>query len=184
MKKWLWIASIIVALLTVLSITNTFALFETDASASSELEIGKWKIKVNNNDISLAQTITLNNFTYSASSHTANGYFAPGRSASFDVVIDASESDVSVEYELDIDDSAIEDHPNISFSIMNLGTNEVINDTNYNGLIRLSDQNRSITLRIFLVWSNVLANDPDDTALIGEELEFLITADFKQYLGS
>jgi hypothetical protein len=183
MKKRIWLIVLISFLITVLSISSTFALFETNAGAESELDIGKWKILVNDNDISLAETITLNDFTYSTSSHTQDGYFAPVRSASFDVEIDTSQSDVSVIYELNIDDSALEDHPNISFNIVNLNTNQSINSTTYGGIIYLNDQDRTVTLRISLVWADVLANDPDDTALIGEELEFVINANFKQYLG-
>lgn len=183
MNKKLWLIVLIAFLITVISITGSYALFETEGVANKELEIGKWKILVNDEDISLANTITLNDFTYSASSHTEDGYFAPGRSASFDIEIDTSESDVSVMYDLDIDDSALDDHPNISLNIINLNTNESLSANNCSGVILLSDQNRTITLRMTLVWSNVAANDPDDTALIGEELEFLINANFKQYLG-
>ena len=183
MKKRLWIIAFIVLLITVVSITGTYALFETEAVAEEEFDIGRWVIKVNNSDISLAHTITLNNFTYSTSTHTEDGYFAPGRSASFNVIIDASDTDVSVEYELDIDDSVLDDHPNISFNIVNTNTNESLNGTTYSGVIGLNDQNRTISLMITLVWANNAQYDPNDTDLIGDELEFLINANFKQYLG-
>ena len=183
MKKRLWIIAFIVLLITCISITGTYALFEADASAEQEFDIGRWVIKVNNNDISLAHTITLNDFTYSTSTHTQNGYFAPGRSASFDVVVDASDTDVAVEYSFDIDDSALDDHPNISFNIVNTDTNESISGTTYSGIIGLNSQNRTVTLSITLVWSNNSQYDENDTDLIGEELEFLINANFKQYLG-
>jgi plastocyanin domain-containing protein len=183
MNKKLWLIVLIAFLITIISISGTYALFETNGESSNELEIGKWKIYVNDEDISLAQTITLNDFTYSVNSHTEDGYFAPGRSASFDIEIDTSESDVSVMYDFDIDTSALDDHPNISLSITNLNTNQVLSTNNCSGVILLSDQNRTITLRMTLNWQNTNVNDPDDTALIGEELEFLITANFKQYLG-
>ena len=183
MRKKIWFIVIIAVTLTIFSIVNTFALFETNGYSDTEMEIGKWKIYVNDVDISVANTITLDDFVYSASSHTDDGYFAPGRSATFEIEIDASESEVAIEYSLEIDDSAIEDHPNISFSITNLDTNQVINDTEYTGVINLNDSDRTINLSIALNWANNTLYDEDDTELIGEELEFLIQANFKQYLG-
>ena len=184
MNKRIWIIVFIAFVITLLLITNTYALFETNANAESTLDVGKWKIKLNNQDISLAQTITLNDFTYSASQHTDDGYFAPGRSASFDIIVDTSETDVSVEYEFSIDDSAIDDHPNISFSIVNLSTNESLVGTTYSGIIPVNAQNKTLTLRITLAWVNNSNYDENDTSLIGEDLEFVINAHFKQYLGS
>ena len=184
MRKKIWLIAIITLLITVFSIVSTYALFETNASGDSIMEIGKWKIYLNDVDISTANTITLNDFTFSGSNHIQNGYFAPGSSAIFDIEIDASESDVSIAYDLDIDDSALDDHPNIAFSITNMNTNQSINSNTYSGVIGVNDQNRVINLRISLVWSNNASYDENDSILIGDELEFLITADFEQYLGS
>lgn len=184
MRKKIWLIAIITLLITVFSIVSTFALFETNASGDGIMEIGKWKIYLNDVDISTANTITLNDFVFSGSNHTQNGYFAPGSSATFDIEIDASESDVSIAYNLDIDDSVLDDHPNIAFSITNLNTNQSISSNTYSGVIGINDQNRVIQLRISLVWTNNVSYDENDTALIGEELEFLITADFEQYTGN
>ena len=103
------------AIITTLVVAKTYALFETNATSSKNLSIGAWHIEVNGEDISLAETITLDDFTYTGSTHTESGYFAPGSTAVFDIEIDASDCDVSVGYELTIDDSAIDDYPNIYF---------------------------------------------------------------------
>ena len=184
MKKTIWLISIIALLLTMLILADTYGLFETNASADSELTIGKWKIKVNDVDISLVQSITLNDFTYSASQHTADGYFAPGRSAQFEIEIDASECEVSVEYDFVIDDSQIEDYPNIYFTIEDVDTGNTIVSSSYSGTILLSDVSRVKTLRVNLNWVNNPLYDESDTSTIGKTLSFIIDADFKQYLGS
>ena len=114
--------------------------------------------------------------------HTEDGYFAPGSSAVFDIVIDARETDVSVLYDLSIDDEAIQSYPNIAFSITNLNTNETLDTNSYEGIIRLNDQNRVVTLRISLDWQDVLEYDESDSSLIGGELEFILNANFKQYI--
>lgn len=171
-------------LLTILTIVDTYGLFETNAAATSDLTIGKWKIKVNGTDVSLAEQITLSDFTYSVSQHTADGYFAPGRTAEFTIEIDTSECEVAVEYDFDIDDSEIEDYPNIYFSIEDMDTGSQIISNNYSGVSLLSDNNRVKTLKLYLNWVNDPQYDESDTSTIGKTLSFIIDADFKQYLGS
>ena len=164
-------------------IVDTYGLFETNASAESELTIGKWLIKINGSDASLSEQITLSDFTYSASQHTADGYFAPGRTAEFEIEIDTSECEVAVEYELDIDDSEIEDYPNIYFSIEDMDTGNQIISNNYQGVSLLNDASRVKTLKLYLNWVNNPLYDESDTSTIWTTLSFIIDADFKQYLG-
>ena len=183
MKKRIFIVAIIFLIITLLVVLDTFALFETNGTASTEFEIGKWKIYVNDEDISVQQAITLDDFVYSSTSHTESGYFAPGMSATFDVEIDASESDVSVEYELTIDDSSIADYDNIYFSITNTATNQVITSSSYSGVIYLSDVNRTITLQVSINWDDDPDYDESDTSLIGSNVGFVIDAHFEQYVG-
>ena len=162
---------------------DTYALFETNGSADSELDVGKWKIMLNGNDVALTETVSINNFRYVNGSHTQNGYFAPGSNAYFDIIIDASQSDVSVQYDLSIDDSAIADYPNIYFSYYDLSTDDTVVDTDYSGIIRLSESNVPTTIRVYITWDNQTAYDELDTSLIDGELSFTINADFKQYIG-
>ena len=167
-------------LVTMLLVVQTYALFETNTSGDGNLDIGKWVILVNDNDVTLTRTLTLDNFVYANGTHTQANYFAPGSTVYFDLVIDASESDVSVEYQLDVDASDLEDYPNISFAVTDLDNNQSITTTTYNSLIRLSDANRVHHIRINLVWNNQAAYDESDTSLINSEFSFDITADFKQ----
>lgn len=183
MKKRLILLIAFVLVVTLFVIIDTYALFETNGVANKDIEIGRWSIVLNNVDISTSRVITLNNFSYSQSSHTAPGYFAPGMSATFDIVIDTTLSDVSVAYTLDIDGESLEDYPNIYFSIRDMDTNqEIVSDT-YSGIIRLSDQNRVKTIRISLTWNNQTQYDESDTSLIGQEIEIPINANFIQYTG-
>jgi len=182
-KVKILIVALFVMLMTTLVIFQTYALFETDAGATKTLDIGDWSILLNNTDVSQSRTITLSDFHYTNGSHTRSDRFAPGSSAYFDLVIDASRSQVSVEYDLEIDDSAIEDYPNIYFSITDMSNNQELDSNTYNGTILLSSQNRVTTLRISLIWDNDPDYDETDTSLIGGALAFTIDADFRQYLG-
>jgi len=183
MKSRIVALALFIALFTTLAVLKTYALFETNSSADKELEIGRWDIKLNNIDVVQTRTISLNNFIYTNGQHTESNYFAPGSSAYFDIIIDTSLSDVSVEYQLEIDDTIIEDYDNINFSIENLSTHVVTNSNTYGGIIRLSDVSHIVSLRIYLTWSNSAQYDESDTTLIGEDLDFVINANFSQYTG-
>lgn len=183
MKKTLWLLGLVSLIITMVVLVDTYGLFETNGSASSELSIGEWVILVNNTDISLSETINLNNFTYSTTTHTQDGYFAPGRTGEFNIVMDTTGADVSVEFEMEIDDSVLEDYPNISFSIRDTNTNTTVNSSTYSGVIYLTDANRVKTLTISLIWDDDPDYDESDTTLMNEaEFIFPIDINFKQYI--
>ena len=183
MKAKLTLCAVILLGITVLVISNTFALFETNASGNTEFQIGKWVIKLNNRDISLDKIITLDDFVYVNSNHVEQNYFAPTSKAEYEIDIDANETDVSVEYTLDIDDSDISEYPNINFKILDLNTNEEIDDTTLSGIMYQNESNKTKRLKLVLEWENDGLNDESDTSLIGQNLSFKIYLDFKQYLG-
>ena len=182
-NKRILIVGILALLLTLIATIDTYALFETNGTASKNLTIGRWNILLNNQNVSQSRTVTLNDFIYTNGTHTQSNYFAPGSSAYFDLIINATGTQVSVSYELTIDDSAIADYPNIYFSIKDMDTNQVINANTYSGIIPLSSSNKTKTLRITLIWEDDSDYDESDTSLIGENLAFTIDADFIQYLG-
>lgn len=183
MKKVFILATLLVLAITVLVVTNTYALFETNATADPELKVGKWVIKLNNRDISLDKIITLDDFDYVNTSHVEDGYFAPTSKAEFEIDVDASETDVSVEYDLSIDNSDILEYPNIGFKIIDLSTNQEINDINVSGIMYLNDTNKTKSYKIVLEWTNDPDYDESDTSLIGSELSFKLNIHFKQYIG-
>ena len=183
MKIKLLICAAILCGITALVVSNTYALFETNANATSDFQIGKWVIKLNNKDISLSKIITLDDFTYVNTNHVEEGYFAPTSKAEFEIDIDASETDTSVEYTLEIDDSNISEYPNIRFKIIDLDTNQETTEVNISGIMHLDDTNKTKRYKISLEWNNDADYDESDTSLIGEELQCKLSLDFKQYLG-
>ena len=161
---------------------ETYALFETNAVTDKEIPVGEWEILVNSTNISTSRTVTINNFNYVNGSHTQSGYFAPGSTAYFDILIDASGTDVSVEYDLSIDDTPIEDYPNIYFSYYNVTTEDEVVDNDYSDIIGINDANRVIRVRVYIHWNNQASYDETDVELIGSSLEFTIDANFRQYI--
>lgn len=62
MKKYLWMLSVFFLIISVITISKTYGLFETNAIANPEIKVAKWQINVDNKDITESKEITLSNF--------------------------------------------------------------------------------------------------------------------------
>ena len=174
--------AIIMAIITIFSITNILALFETNAYSVNDLDIGRWKIYVNDVDTYVSETIDINSFTFSSNSHTADNYFAPGRTVYYDIELDATLIDESLLYTLTATSDILEDHPNIVLSYFLLDTNTTITDTTISEVIAYNDLNRVRNIRVVLTWNNNSQYDEEDTSLIGEDFEIELELKCEQYL--
>ena len=182
MRKRFVILGLVCLTLTFFAIKGTYSLFETNPSGNADFQIAKWVIKLNDRDISQDKLITLDDFNIINSSHTEEGYFAPGSIAEYELDIDVAESDVSVQYEIDIDDSSLESYPNIHIKTYDLDTEEEITSNHRDGIITLDDPIKLIRIKIILEWENLEEYDITDTELIDGRLNFNIKVNFKQYL--
>ena len=188
----LWLIVVVFILLTYAVFYNTLALFETDSSGTINTDIGKWVIKVNNQTITDGQneSININNFVYEQNSHVEQGYIAPGTSAYFDLVIDASDCDVAVLYNLDLNFDETTYADNISFSVETLNGPQVVRTDEYvySGIVSLNSiiNGETTSFRIHITWDDDPTYDEDDTALglvEGNHLVIPMKFNAKQYLG-
>ena len=189
----LYILVIILLCTSFVVFSDTLALFETDSSGVVNTDVGKWVIKVNDNTITdtVNEAIDITNFQYSSSNRVENGYIAPGGSAYFDLVVDATECDVAVLYSVDLNLNDSEYDTNISFVLEDLSSSGQVVRTGefvYSGIIDLASINNeeTRTLRIHITWQNNDANNASDTKL-GEvedsKLTIPIIFHASQYLG-
>ena len=140
MKKRLLLFECFFLVLTIITIKKTYGLFETESKASSNIPIAKWVIKVDGKDLSLDKELNYTDFTIDSNGHSDAGYFAPGSVASYTLGIDTSASEVAISYEITIDASSLEDHPNIKFQIIDLDGDSTSSDgLNYKGIIKLEE---------------------------------------------
>ncbi len=191
-KILLYALAIVVAVITVITFSDTYALFETNASGVVNSQIGKWVIKISNQTITdgLNEEIEINNFVYSSSNTVASGVIAPGGSAYFDLVFDATLCDVAVKYDITFRVEDIDYEDNIGISVQNLNAGSTIRtDVNtYSGVIGLStgSNDDTATIRVNLNWTNDPNYDESDTELgivEGNHLSVPITVHVIQYLG-
>ena len=191
-KKLLWITAVFFTFIALILIINeSYALLQTISSGSAEVKTGSWTIKINEKNISngITETFTLNNVIYDESNENIeNGYIAPGKSGYFDIVLDPSGTDVAISYEINVGLDECVYPNNIKLSVENTSTDggvEVIGNT-FKGLISLNDikNNKTITLKLTLIWENNEEFNESDTNLgtiEANKLKIPITITLNQY---
>lgn len=185
----LWLSLFILLSITVMVFSDTLALFETDANGDVNSDVGKWVIKVNNETITNSEneTIDVDSFVYTSNPHVESGYIAPGGTAYFDLTVDASDCDVAVLYDIDLNLGSTGYDSNISFELEDsahtvVRTGEYV----YSGIIGLNALSTPRTVRIYVTWDDVASYNESDTEL-GKVEDSLLTIPIKfharQYLG-
>ena len=187
MKKFSLIIFSFLLIFLIFQFVNNYGLLESNAEAEVNPEIGKWNITLNGVDVTVTNEINASNLIYTGG-NVENGYFAPGVTGTYDIVIDPKNTDVSIRYDISADLSSLSSHPNISFSISGASVTNTENGvTTYSGAIPLSSikQGNKTTLQAKLVWTNDEQYNDLDSMLNGSEawLNIVITAKFTQYTG-
>lgn len=107
--------SIISIILLILIIRSTFSKYSNQAVGSLMTRVGEWMIRVNGEDITLAEepaniVIDSNNFIWNWDevNHVEKPKVAPGMIGSFELEIDPTETQVSFKYEISIKNPVIE----------------------------------------------------------------------------
>ena len=181
MRKRIWLLSLFAFLLLCTYIVDTYGLFETNGDATSEFSIGRWVILLNGSDITINRELTLRNFSYIGNQHIQSGYFAPGGTGTLDMIIDASDTDVALEYSITFDTTELADHPNMILTITNTDTNQVVQGGTYTGTMLLTDD-REISLQLAIAWQNDPSYDENDSVLIDEPISIGVDIEFRQLL--
>lgn len=193
MRKRLWYLVVLALFVTLLLISSTYALFESEGQAEANLEIGKWVIKLNDVDVSKGyqEDFVIDNFIYEENENVEEGYIAPGQKGYFDIVLDPSGTDVAVRYDIEIKLTEGNYPRNLEMSVDTLLENETIesNENIYSGIITLDEikENKTISLRLNMYWNNKSdALNQSDTrygTVIGNSFEIPITVKISQYIG-
>lgn len=170
MNKFLKIGIVGVTLAGIVAgvfINSTFSKYTNKVSGDGETEIAKWSFKVNSETEQFA-TIKLAE-TYDKTT-LLNGKIAPGTKGSFDLVIDATGSEVAVKYEVDFQNETNKP-TNLIFKCGNktASTIEELEDVLTN-TINADDTNKIRTLTVNWEWpfetgtgDAISSNDKIDT---------------------
>ncbi len=101
---------IVAVLLLLFAISyGTYAIYKSSATSSDSVRAAHWVVKVNNADIVAENTFTLGTLDCGTTNRVAKaaGTIAPGDTCTATVVVDASGSEVNVNYTVAIDPTAV-----------------------------------------------------------------------------
>jgi len=168
-KKVKAFIAIIALFYCVTLIQSTYAKYVSGLDANTNLAIARWKIMLNDVDITTESSFTGEiSPVLNGSNYVNEGVIAPAASGYFDIVIDGSESDVSFQYNLTVtqaDDNTVSDLRVTSYQI---GEGEVEDyEGTISNIINSSDTNKSRTIHFFVDWydgENEEMDNEDDTA--------------------
>lgn len=204
MKKILTIFLLIMIIICFYQIANMYALYKTTLEGEYNTKLGVWSIKVNNKDISsgeqnLTLTLSEDDFTITSSNYVEDNKIAPGTEMYVDLIIDPSNTDVSVmcDIEVKIDEDVganIEVSKAENYFQKADGTDQTENTdftfegTKYSGIIPLSIINQGYVnrVRIYFTWTNDEENNLTDSELGSEKdktISIPIDIVIKQYMG-
>lgn len=190
-RKLLVTSFFLLLLLQIFAYVNTFGLFESNITSPAISDLAKWQIKINASEVTganhsfLVPTVNwINNDT------TLPGKAAPGSSAYFEIIIDPSGTEVSLEYQVTMDFANLNNDKIYISSVKNeAGT--VISpepDGSYKGIILLADvlAAKQEKIRVDFVWENDDNNSVNDSKFVGMGSPFLdvpISVKLSQYVG-
>lgn len=204
MKKLLTILVLIMLIISFFQIASMYALYKEQLQSNYTNLLGVWAIKVNGIDIStggqnLTFTMTEDNLQYMESANVKDGKIAPGRQACFEIIIDSTNTDVSVLYTLNIKLSEITNAKMTLVEVENYfqkqgKTEQITNETVYTeqeshqAVIPMGKINDKYLnhVKLYFEWTNIEANNESDTILGTTEsakINVPLEINLKQYTG-
>lgn len=169
-KKKKIIFSIIILLVIIISFIGgqVYSKYVSRVKGEGIAEVATWRFKVNGQE---EQVQTINLKSTCNNQTLVNNKIAPGTSGNFDIIIDASDSDVGIDYQINFSNEKNKPK-NLKFIYDNVEYNSITQLTNIlSGTIDASEPNKSKNFNIKWEWEyetgntndEILANDEIDT---------------------
>ena len=195
MKKVLKILTLVMLILTIIKIGDTYAKYFASANtATLSQDVGKWIILVNNMDITIeggeSVEFEVNNFNNFSNTHAAQDKISPGSTGYVDIEINPAGTDVAVRYDIELDLTGVSNLAIEARLEMASGENTLVKtgENTYSGTISLADvqAEATATVRCYITWNNDDANNGVDSAAgsnVNLELGLTANVTVTQYLG-
>lgn len=167
-KKIIFLIFCVSILLCILTMQETYAKYSTSNNATSNMSIARWRILVNNFDVrNDLSTETVIQPVFSGNNNISDGYIAPTANGYFDILIDATETDVTFDYQISLNQNASNEVVDLAITGYSVDNAEVVNYNNSNiiGTINKTDANKTKQIRVFVTWNDgngsVMDNEAD-----------------------
>ena len=139
-KHFIYILAFLSFVLCIFFIQESYAKYLTSTSENASINVARWRILVNNKDIregNTADAVIVP--VFDGNENIASGIIAPTSEGYFDLVIDATEADVSFKYNINFsvnDDSAVSDLVATKYSINNGNVVDLNRDNMLYGMMK------------------------------------------------
>lgn len=168
-KKYLMVSLTFFSLfITFCMVNETYAKYKTTATSTTSTSIARWKILVNNDDVTLGSTSTsLITPVFPGNNDINSNVLAPNAEGYFDIILDASNVDVSFKYSITtaVNPSSPVKELVATKYIINGGEEKTFDSTKtVEGIMRLSDTERTVNIRVYVKWDdslNIMTNKED-----------------------
>ena len=160
-KKAVIIIAILVAIVLSFIGGQTYSKYVTEVRGDGTAQIATWDFKVNGQKEEV-QTISLGS-TYDSST-LVNGKIAPGTEGNFQIKVDATGSDVGIDYKIKFSDETTKP-ANLKFYYQEVEYNSVLElGDALSGTINADDGNKSRTFDIKWKWNYETGSNPTEVA--------------------
>lgn len=168
-KHFIYILAFLSFVLCIFFIQESYAKYLTSTSENASINVARWRILVNNKDIregNTADAVIVP--VFDGNENIASGIIAPTSEGYFDLVIDATEADVSFKYSINFsvnNNSSVTDLIATKYSINN---GEFIyldrdNQSISNQVLQVNNTN-PINIRVYVLWDDGENATMDNTA--------------------
>lgn len=160
-KKAVIIIAILVAIILSFIGGQTYSKYVTEVRGDGTAQIATWDFKVNGQKEEV-QTISLGS-TYDSST-LVNGKIAPGTEGNFQIKVDATGSDVGIDYKIKFSDETTKP-TNLKFYYQEVEYNSILElEDALSGTINADDENKAKTFDIKWKWNYETGSNPTEIA--------------------
>ena len=160
-KKAVIIIAILVAIVLSFIGGQTYSKYVTEVRGDGTAQIATWDFKVNGQKEEV-QTISLGS-TYDSST-LVNGKIAPGTEGNFQIIVDATGSDVGIDYKIKFSDETTKP-TNLKFYYQEVEYNSILElGDALSGTINADDENKAKTFDIKWKWNYETGSNPTEIA--------------------
>lgn len=168
-RKLKFILAIIALVFCITQIQQTYAKYVDTKEGDTNFTVAKWKILVNNQDITEAATMSsLINPVYVQNDNVAEGVIAPGSEGYFDLVIDASKTEVSFQYNISVttsENSSVKDLIITGYTLNDGALIPVDSElNNISNTVYYYSENKVNSLRVYFKWLDGDGESMDNSA--------------------
>lgn len=192
-KKLFLLLIMCIGILLIYKVINIYALFQSEMKGNVELDNGVWNIIINGDKITTGvdSEFVIDRIDTTQNNYVKPGKLAPGLSGSFEIGINPENTNVSVRYDVTLNQEELGGSNLTIKSIKEVETGYQLIKTaenTYTGIIPLQDINNGVThkIKMEVEWLDDGLNNESDT-IVGKnethQLQIPIIVHAIQYLG-